>query len=581
MPQINYNLIPAKTPGTLFSSLSGGDQNLAVRYFVAAEPLYYEVLNRPLKDLEVRQMVIAKAIDTLQLSVGSRFYFPFLTQPRIIAGTTDLDLPTEIIWDMHMSFPESWDTFRLAKILRISGGNGTTGYTGTLRFIFTASRAGSSVEVATLYADYVIDSDLTYQLIRMQPVLSGQLNILSSDERAQFSGFLTFLTLDVTNQEVQDLFDTLAPPANTATDSLGFYLNPATYEIADSIAGGTAITGDFDFQQISHGTGLLTDSALNTIPSQTVSSQGLLNALNYPFDGDANLISVDGVQIPAGLFSEFDITAPAGDEPTGDSSGLFFPVWVNRIQRLGTSNNSLRFYFATYNVTDDNPIQDPVEFAILDLLQSYGPDRLVEITPINNLKNYIGTDSTSFNQHFGRGLVKLSNLWDGTNPQIDDLYNSMAALGAIDETVFTKSSSRLGPLAVDRASKYIPTIGQSEALAGTIGVGRRTTPLNPNDNNRYVVELDEGLGAEVDLEAINGVNPNTAIERLGYAGSRVHKSVFMCVDQGLVDNSDPAFYTNEVLPRLRALFGRDPIFMDFWYDGSRLLFFNGDTWQSP
>lgn len=581
MPQINYNLIPAKTPGTLFSSLSGGDQNLAVRYFVAAEPLYYEVLNRPLKDLEVRQMVIAKAIDTLQLSVGSRFYFPFLTQPRIVAGAADFDLPTEIIWDMHMSFPESWDTFRLAKILRIRGGNGTTGYTGTLRFIFTASRSGSNVEVATLYADYEIDSDLTYQLIRMQPVLSGQPNILSSDERAQFSGFLTFLTLDVSNQEVQDLLDILAPPANTATDTLGFYLNPSTYEVADSIAGGTAITGDFDFQQTSHGTGLLTDSALNTIPSQTVSSQGLLDALNYPFDTDANLISVDGVQIPAGLFSEFTITAPAGDEPTGDTTGLYFPVWINRIQRLGTSGNTLRFYFATYSVSDTNPVQDPVEFAFVDLLQTFGPDRIVEITPIGNLKQYTGTDANLFNQHFGRGHVKLSNSWDGTNPQINDLYNSMAALGAIDETVFTKSSSRLGPFAIDRNSKYIPTIGQSQALTGTTGIGRRPTPLNPSDLNRYVVELDEGLGQQVDLEAIGGINPNASIERIGYAGTRVHKTVFMCVDQGLVDNSDPNLYTNEVLPRLRALFGRDPIFMDMWYDGSRLLFFNGDTWQSP
>jgi len=581
MPQINYNLIPAKTPGTLFVSLSGGDQNLGVRYFVATEPVYYEVLNRPLKDLEVRQMVLAKAIDTLQLSIGSNFYFPFLIQPRIVAGTTDIDLPTEWIWDMHMSFPESWDTFRLAKIKRISGGNGTTGYTGVLRFIFTANREGSSVEVANLYADYQIDSDLTYQLIRMQPLLSGEPNLLSSDERAQFSGFLTFLTLDVNNQEVQDLFDTLAPPQNQTVDALGFYLNPAVYEIADSVAGGTAITGDFDFTQISHGTGLLTDSALNTIPSQTVSSQGLLDALNYPFDTDANLISVDGVQIPQGLFSEFTLIAPAGDEPTGDNTGLFFPVWINRIQRTGTGTSQLRFYFATYNVTDTNPSQTLVEFAFMDLLQNYTPDRIVAISPNENLKDYNGVDAALFNQHFGRGHVKLSNLWDGTNSQIDDLYNAMAALGAIDETTFTKSSTRIGPLGLDRNSKYIPTIGQSQALDGTTGVGRRVNPINPNENNRYITELDEGLGPEVDLEALPSINPNNAIERFGYAATRSHKAVFLCVDQNLVNNNDPNFYSNEVLPRLRALLGREPIFMDFWYDGSRLLFFNGDTWQSP
>lgn len=581
MPTLNYNLIPAKVPGTLFTSLSGGDASLNVRYFVATEPVYYEVLNRPLKDLEVRQMVLAKSIDTLQLSAGANFYFPFLVQPRIVAGVGDIDLPTEWIWDMHISFPEEWDTFRLAKIKRINGGNGTTGYTGTLRFIFTASRQGSATEVATMYADYEIDSDLTYQLVRLQPVSAGESNLLSSDERQQFSGFLTFLTLNVSDQAVQDLFDLLAPPTNNTTDSLGFYLNPSVYEIADSIAGGTAITGDFDFVQISHGTGLLTDSALNTIPSQTVSSQGLLDALNYPFDTDANLISVDGIQIPSGLFSEFTLTAPAGDEPTGDTTGTFFPVWISRVERVGTGTTQLRFYFATYNATDDNPSQTIVEFAILDLLRSYGPDRIVEISPFGNLKLYSGTDSTLFNQHFGRGHVKLSNLWDGTNPEIDDLYDSMAALGAINETIFTKSSTRISPFGLDRISKYIPTIGENQALAGSTGVGRRTSPLNPNDNNRYVTELDEGLGPQIDLEALPSINPNSAIERFGYAATHVHKAVFLCIDQELVNNNDSNFYVNEILPRLRALLGRDPIFMDWWYDGSRALFYNGDTWQSP
>lgn len=134
---------------------------------------------------------------------------------------------------------------------------------------------------------------------------------------------------------------------------------------------------------------------------------------------------------------------------------------------------------------------------------------------------------------------------------------------------------------VDRNSKYIPTIGENQALAGSTGIDRRTTPLNPSNDNRYVVELDEGLGAEIDLEAITGINPNPAIERLGYSGTRVHKAVFLCVDQNLVDNSDTDFYATEVLPRLRELLGRDPVFMDWWFDGSRFLVFNGDTWQSP
>lgn len=578
MTQINYNLIPTKAPGTLFASFSGGDDNLKIRYHVALEPVYYEIFNRPLKDLEVRQMVIAKAVDTLQLLIGSRFYYPFLVQPRITSTLGDIDLPTEMIWDMHISFPESWETFRLARIKRISGGNGTTGYTGILRFFFTASRSGSAVEVSNLYADYEINSTLTYQLSRLLPVLSGEPIVLSSDERGQFSGFITFLTLDVSNTSVQDVLNILAPPTGP-TDQYGFYLSPSVYEIADSTAGGTAITGDFELSQTSHGTGLLTDSALNSIPGQTVSSQGLLDALNYPFDANANLISIDGVQVPHGMFSEFTITAPAGDEPTGDNTGTYYPVWISRIQRIAA--DQLMFYFATYNITDLTPSQNLVEFATLTLFRSYQADRIVAITPINNLKNYSGTDSAAFNQHFGRGHVKLSDMWDGTGAQINDLYDAMAALGLIDETSFTKSSSRLGPLGVDRSSKYIPSIGESKALAGTTGVGRRSSPLNPNDSNRYVTELDEGLGQQIDLESVSGINPNSAFEKYGYIGTRVHKLVYLCIDHSLVNGSDPNFYTNETLPRLRALLGRNPIFGDVWYDGIRFMMFNGDTWQSP
>lgn len=581
MSQINYNLIPTKAPGTLFDTLSGGDQHLKVRYFVALDPVHYDVLNRPLKDIEVRQMILAKAVDILQLSTGSRFYFPFLVQPYIASGTGAIDLPIEWVWDMHMSFPENWEVIRLAKISRISGTNGTSGYTGALRFTFTASRKGSNVEVAVVYADYQIDSDLTYQLTRLQPVITGFPNVLTADERAQFSGFLTFLTLDVNAQTTLDVLDILAPPGDTSVDGFGYYLHPAIYDIADSSAGGTSITGDYDMSQISHGTGILTDSAVNTIPSQTVGSQGLLNALNYPFDTDANLISVDGVNLPQGLFSEFSLTAPAGDEPTGDNSGTYFPVWVSRAQRMGTGTGHIRLHFATYSVSDSSPSQTPIEFAFMDLLRSYTADRIVSITPVGNLKHATGVDANAFGQHFGRGHVKLSGLWDGTNPDIDDFFNAMTALGAVDYTTFTKSSTRLGPLALDRNSKYIPTIGQSEALKGTTGVGRRVSPYNPNDNNRYITEADTGLGEEIDLESIGGINPNQAINRFGYAATRSHAAVYMCIDQDLVDNSDPNFYTNAVLPRLRALLGRDPIFMDMWYDGSRIVFFNGDTWQSP
>lgn len=578
--QINPNLVPSKAPGTLFTSFTGGDQTLLVRYHQALEPVYYEILNRPLKDLEVRQLIIAKAIDTLQVAYGSQFYYPFLIQPRIVSGTTEFDVPVEWIWDMHISIPENWDSVRLARVKRVQGNNGTSGYTGVIRFIFTATLEGSTTEVAVMYADYNIDNQLSYQLNRLQPVLPGEEpTVLSADDRNRFSGFITFSTLNIQDQNIQDLFDLLAPPVNQSTNPQGYYITPSVYEIADSIAGGTAITGDFSNQQISHGTGILTDSAINTIPNQVVSSQGLLDSLNYPFSADSTLQSQDGIIIPSGLFSEFDITAPAGDEPTGDTSGTYFPVWISRIERFGTGNNQLRFYFSTYNVTDSNPSVNPVEFAVLDLLSTYVAGDVLEIIPANNLRDVSGTNAALSGQHFGRGHVKLSDIWSGTSTIISDFFTSMAALGSITFTEFNKSSTRLGPLAISRVNKYVPSIGENQALAGS--TARRLPQIPPSDTNRYVTELDQGLGQRIDLEVTGGLTPNNAIERYGYAGTLVRKLVQLCINQSNVDTNNANFYTDHVLPRLRILLGRDPIFGDEWFDGIRFMRFNGDTWQSP
>lgn len=577
---INPNLIPNKQPGTLFNSFTGGDQSLNVRYITPLDPAYYEILNRPMKDIEVRQLVMAKAVDGLQNAYGSQFYFPFLVQPRVSSGTVELDVPIEWIWDMHMSIPENWGSVRLAKIKRISGQNGTGGYDGVLRLIFTATYVGSTSEVAILYADYNISNELTYQLSRLQPVLPGEETVvLNADDRNRFSGLITFSTLDIADNRIQDFFDLLAPPTNQTTNTSGYYINPAVYEISDSVAGGTSITGDFDFNQISHGTGFLTDSALNNIPNQVVSSQGLLDSLNYPFATDASLQSLDGIIIPAGLFSEFNICAPAGDEPTGDASGTYFPVWINRIQRFGTGNNQLRLFFATYNVTDSDPSTTAVEFAILDLLSNADSGDILPIVPYNNLRNVTGTNASLANQHFGRGHVKLSDLWGSTNTTVYDFFNDMASLGSVDTTSFTKSATRLAPMAIDRVPKYIPSVGESRALAGT--TSRRVPAIPPSDTNRYVTEEDQGLGQKIDLETTGNLTPNVAIDRYGYSSTLVHKTVKLCIDNTKINNSDPSFYNNNVLPRLRILFGRDPIFGDEWFEGTRFLRFNGDSWQSP
>lgn len=534
-------------------------------------------MNRPLADIAVRQLVVAKAVDKLQLSLGKENLFPFLIEPVVVSGTQEDNLPVKWIWDFHASLPRKWENLRLTKIKRLSGANSTTsGFAGVLRLIFAANIQDSTVEVAIFSADYQIDSNLTYQTQRLSIVDSNEeSNNIDPGETETVSGFITFRTLDINDQDVTDFIDLLAPPVDTTdSNSDGFFDHPSVYEVADSPAGGVAVTDDFDITSISHGTGMLLDSAWNAIPTLDSDTQAWILAFNYPYDQNANLLSIDNIQIPQGLFREFNITAPAGDNPTGNGSGLYFPVWISRIERIGSGSNTLRFYFATYNVTDSNPNTTPIEFAKMDLLRSYGAGELVEISPNQNLKL---VNDMSFDQHFGRGHAILSPVWGGNTSVIDDFFDTFASITLSPaDTEFTRSSTRLSSFGISRIPKYAPTKGQSQAMLGSSA--RLSIPKYPSAENRYVTEEDQGIGSQIDLEAVEGIIPNAAIDRFGFTGALTHKICKLNVSaDNLGDN--PATYEEEVLPRLRILLGRDPKFGDFWYNGTRLMFYNGDSWQ--
>lgn len=576
---IDSNMVPTKAPGTIFDSLTGGDETLNVRWLTAQDPAYYATLNRPIADVTVRQLVIAKAIDNLQLRLGHDAHFPFISQPRVSSGTSEVDVPLGLIWDLHVSLPKKWENVRLAKIKRLSGENGTTaGYSGRLRFVFTANVQSSTTEVAIFYADYLIDSNLTYQLLRLSISTTVEEAVsINPGEEETVAGFIIFKTMDTTTQSVQDFLDLLEPPTDeTDANSDGNFDNPAIYEISDSSPGGPTASDDISLLAISHGTGLLTNSAWNAIPQLDSDIQSWLTSFNYPFDADANRTSSTGIVIPSGLFREFDLTVPAGDQPTGDTSGTFFPVWISRIEKIGTSS-TLRFYFATYNVTDaasgGSPSTTAIEFASLDLLQTMTPGMIVEIVPIENLQLEPGVDE--YEQHFGRGHVVLSSLWDGTASDVSDFFDGFDVI--VDnpqDTEFTRSSTRLCSFGLSRVPKYTPTVGQSRALQGS--TSRRTTAIPPSYDNRFVTEQDQGLGNQVDLEST--IEPHAALDRYGYAGSLCHKQIKLVVDAELL-GSDPTFYDTHVLPRLQVLLGRDPVFGDWWFNGSRNMFYNGDTWM--
>lgn len=566
----NATLIPTVSAGNLLTRLVD-DSSLNVRWLTALDPVHHSSLNRPLIDVVVRQLILAKTIDNIGLRLSGQSLFPFLVQAVAVDGGSTINLPDAWIWDMNVSAPAKWEYIRLAKIKRVSGNN-TTEYTGKLRLVFTGQQEGSATEVALFQADYEIDSLLAYQIFRVEiPTSLEESNPIDASQANTIDGFVTFRTLDVTDTTVQAFFDFLAPPVGgTDSDSDGEYDSPAVYQLLDSPAGGSTEANDFLLSGLTHGTGVLVDNATTSIPSLDSDIATWITTFNYPFDNDATVTSAShpSISIPSNLFVEFNMAAPTSDEPTGTLTGGFYPVWISRILR--DDADTLSFYFSTHQVEEPTTTV-PIEFARLTLERAYAAGRIVEIEAIENLwPTYAG--STNWHQGFGTGHVVLSAEWGSTSDTVDNFFDSFASIIASPPAAtFTKTTTRLSSFALSRVPKYMPTKGQWEALLGSLD-----GDLAPSSTNRYVTEQDQGLGDAVDFETMTGFTVNADIERYGYTGSLITKKVAL-----IVDGSGTAHdYTTDILPRLVVLFGRDPIFGDEWWDGTKWKRYNGDTWTA-
>lgn len=579
MPTINPSLVPTIPPGQIFNRLTT-DTSLNVRWLTAQDPVYFDSLNRPTSDVALRQLIIAKALDAINLRLAFMSEFPFLITPYITVASNRVELPSSWIWDMHVSIPAKWEFLRLAKIKRVSGTNGsgtsggTTGtqYTGKLRLVFTAVTSTTTSETSLFECDYVIDSPLTYQIAEIRAVTSAEeSNAVDPGEAETFAGHLIFRTLDETDPSVISFYNQVAPPTDTTTGSNGEYVHPAVYELDDSVEGGLDIVGDFALSAMNHGTGLLVMSAYNSIPAQDADPNVWLNAFNYPFGTAASRTSTSpiSVTIPKALFSEFDIAVPAGDNPTGDTTGTFFPVWINRIERVDSPPNRLMFVFATYNVTDDAPSTQPVEFATLTLQSDWTAGRVVQISPYNNLFEKTGGDAGNWGQHLGRGHVVLSSKWESGNEEVSAFFDAFNAV--IDEppnVVFSQASTRVSSYGLSRVPKYVPTLGQAQGLIGS--TSRREVPTYPSANNLFVVEDDQGLGDRVDFATCENLAPelriNPDINQFGYRGGLCHRMVVL-----VVNNAGTAHdYDRDIKPRLECLLGRPVQPLDGWFDGTRM-----------
>lgn len=576
MPSINPNLIPTVNPGSLFHLLTTNN-SFAVRWLTGKDPHYFDVYNRPMADITMRQLVIAKSLDQVGLRLSHQSLFPFLVNPTVDVGTSKLSLPLSWIWDSHVSLKDSYRELRLARIIRLDGSNNPTGsggtggsLTGTFRLVFTGIPVSGSSEVGLFYVDYKIDSTLSYQIVYITPCTAAEFNPpLPTTESKTISGYIIFRTLDVSIES--DFIEALAPSIGS---SGGTAVTPVIYEISDTSVGGSGVEGDYTFPAIVHGTGILVASAYNLIPSVSVDYMSVLNAIGYPWRVGTSLSSVDGtstgtVSIPTGMFSQFMLAAPVGNRSTALEDN--FPVFCTRIRRLDSLANKIEFIFSTYSTVLGDTSKELIEFGAMTLVRGSLPGTIVEITPYKNLRNNTDPDWETFSQNFGSGYVILSDSWS-TDSSIDEFFDTF--LQIINDPADRLFNAQLGEFALHRTPQQIPSVGEAAALLGS--TSRRANPIHPSDKNRYVTESDQGLGDQVDFIAA-GFASNADIDNIGYVGSLLHRSITLRVNSANDANFD---YDSDILPRLRKLLNRDPIHGDEWFDGVVWKRFDGisGTW---
>lgn len=209
MPDINPDLVPLLESGELFDKLAN-DESFAVRWLTSDDPVFFEALNRPDADLFFRQLVIAKVLSEAGNSFALLIKKPFINQPIL---ENDVEVPVDIISDMHINFPESFEVARLMQITKLSG----TKEDGTLRFIFGGHDGDSTTEpVAVCYADYETGHPDTFQFSRVKiaTVLTVEDAELITFASEVVDGYVLFRTLDDIDEFLDPFFDSDSGPVH-------------------------------------------------------------------------------------------------------------------------------------------------------------------------------------------------------------------------------------------------------------------------------------------------------------------------------------------------------------------------------
>ena len=238
MPIIDPSLVPDIPTSDLFSRLL--DEDLSIRWLTINDPNFYQALNRPISDVELRQLIIAKALGQALSDTAARQQYPFLIQPEVDGNTEQVNVPPQIITDLLVSIPSDHRDFRLVRIDRISG----DGTDGVIRFIFGATD-GDNNDVAIAFADYDIDNNKDIQIKNLQAANAVDVpSFTIASNLDQFFGRIIFST-----RETDAISSFLVQIANSGSGQ---------YNIIDTDA------ADDRVKAISFGTGLLTSTVWNS-----------------------------------------------------------------------------------------------------------------------------------------------------------------------------------------------------------------------------------------------------------------------------------------------------------------------------
>jgi len=540
MPSIDPDLVPSVSISDIFDELVTNN-DYSVRWLTGIDPLYFDVYNRPISDMAMRQLIMAKALTNLSYRLNHQSNFPFVETPVVINGSETVNLPS-LMWDMHVTLLGSWTNLRLAKVARMSGVNGSSP-TGRIRFIFTADR--NSVETHLFYVDYTINTTMTYQLDRINAVdMSWTTPNIPSNEEATINGYVIFKTLDVDDSVMAGFVSLVAPPESASAGDYGSdsdYDDPAVYAVADNTIG--TIFG----ATINHGSGIVTSSAFNiSVPTDTT-IEPWLEAFNFPFNVSATRRSITPIvtTIPSLLFAELNINAPDDQK-----------AWISRIVRNDTPQ-SATFYLSTTGY--DSTV---VEFAYFTITPTDDYKDEITVYPYETLYD---TTTSGQMQGFGNGRGILGPAF-GTS-EITDFFTALDTISDSPAILyFSQDATLLSMLALSLSSTTVPTSDMFDASSGTSGT--------PSSTNKYVTEADSGRGDTVSLADEFG--HVSGISNTGYMQTRIQRLVDLSIDH------TGTFTQDQLTERLKYLFGlessEDFEFGMMWFNGTSLNFFTGSEW---